>query len=364
VEYLGLNQREYTETGKPSIELETASLDHFSVTWSPTSKTSTVSCSILIRFNFLSTDFSHSKGVKGDPFRLYTETETLSSNSPSSRLGPTAEICFCKIKLFRGQGAERKLSNELSHIKKGIVKLDQQIALMKDDEKDIGSASKSDNYRPGKVSKCKQTCSVFSQGFNGRSTTEDDLHTKLAELEYIFSSTRPTSVLNVKGGKRDDPDDFPELFPGDSRFRPQYSSGTVCTICSKSDHQLEDCPYRRLVSLSSFANAGFWTVRGSRSRAASVQSRSSERNNSLHGSARLDFEDQDISFPDDRSRRSSASFSESSATFPPPPVNISRDRYPHMVTSKEIMDQAPEPLRFFCDICEQEIEVLRRRDWQ
>lgn len=69
-------------------------------------------------------------------------------------------------------------------------------------------------------------------------------------------------------------------------------------------------------------------------------------------------------FSDDRSRRSSASFSESSAAFPPPPVYIERERLPSTDGDKEIMDEAPKPLRFFCDICEQEIEVLRRRDWQ
>lgn len=44
--------------------------------------------------------------------------------------------------------------------------------------------------------------------------------------------------------------------------------------------------------------------------------------------------------------------------------SISRERYPPADAGKDIMDQAPKPLRFFCDICEQEIEVLRRRDWQ
>lgn len=142
VEYLGLNQRGYTKMGKPSIELETAFLDHFSVTWSPAPNISTVSCHILIRSNFLSTDFSHSKGVKGVPVRLYTKTETLCSNSPSSRLGPTAEICFCKVKLLRDRCAERKISNDVLHIEKIIDKVEQQIALMENDEKDIGSASK------------------------------------------------------------------------------------------------------------------------------------------------------------------------------------------------------------------------------
>ncbi len=365
VEYLGLNQGGYTEIGKPRIELEAASLDYFSVTWSPAPDISIVSCSILIRFNFLTTDFCHSKGVKGIPVRLYAKTEIISYNTPNSLLSPTAEICFCKIKLFRDQGAERKLSNDVSHIRKTIDKLEQQqIALMENDDKDIGSASKGANHRPRKVPKYKRTGSVSSQGSNGRSAAEDDLHTKLAKLRHMFLSIRPTSVLNVKGGERDDPDDFPVLFPGESRYGQQRSSRTACMICSKSDHQLEDCPYRKREFSSSHANAGFWTVKGSKSRAASVQSQSSERNNSLHGSDRLDVEDQDLSFPDDRSRRSSTSFSESSAAFPPPPVYIERERYPPADADKEIMDQAPKPLRFFCDICEQKIEVLRRRDWQ
>lgn len=123
-------------------------------------------------------------------------------------------------------------------------------------------------------------------------------------------------------------------------------------------------PHMKREFSSSRAESGFWTVGGSRSRAASVHSQSSGRNTSLHGSGRLDLGDQNLSFPDDRSRRSSASFSESSATFSPPPVYIERGRYRPAGGLKEIMDQAPKPLRFFCDICEQDIEVLRRRDWQ
>jgi len=364
VEYLGLNPGGHTEIGKPRVELESAFSDHFSVTWSPAPDISTVSCSILIRFNFLSTDFSHSKGVKGLPVRLYAKTEILSSNTSNPPIGSTAEICFCKIKLFRSHGAERKLSNDSMQIKKTIDKLKHQIALTEYGNKDIGSASKGISHRPGKVPEYNRTWTVSSQGSDGQSAAEDDLHTKLATMRHMFSSTRPTSVLNVKGGERDDPDDFPVLFPAESRLRQQPSSRTTCMICNKSDHQLEDCPYQKRESSSSHANAGFWTVRASKSRAPSIHSQSSERNSSLHGSGRLDLEDQDLSFPDDRSRRSSASFSESSAAFPPPPVYIERERYPPAGGGKGTMDQAPKPLRFFCDICEQEIEVLRRRDWQ
>lgn len=363
IEYVALNLARYKMIGKPSIELEAAFLDSFSVTWGAPGL-SAGTCSIQIQFSFLPTDFGHYKGVKSNPVRLYAKTEPIWSSTPNLLLDPTAEICFCKINLLKDQDAKRAFTNGIPYIKNTIEKLEQQLALMENDDKDIGSASKGANPRRCKILKYKQTLSASSQGVDGQSAAEDDLHTKLAKFRHMLLSIRPISVLNAKGGERDDPDDFPVFFPRESRFRQQRSSRTACMICCKSHYQLEDCPYRKPEYLCWQANADFWTVRGSRSRAASVQSSSSERNNSLHGSDRLDVEDQDLSFLDDRSRRSSASFSESSATFPPPPVDIERERYPPADAGKEIMDQAPRPLRFFCDICEQEIEVLRRRDWQ
>ena len=327
-------------------------MNYFSVIWSLAPNRFPVSCSISIRFNFLSTDFSRSKGAPGGLVRLYAKTEMLSSNPSNPLLGPTAEVCFCKIKLFRDHGAERKLSNDFYKTKKTIDKLGQQIALMEA------------KHQSGKVPEYEESLFDTPEGYNGLFAAQDNLYTKLAKLQYMSSTSRPTSVLDVKGDERDDPGHLPLLFPGESRLRQQPSSRTTCMICSRSDHQLEDCPYQKFGFSSSSANVGFWTVGGSRSRAASVHSQSSERNSSLHGSGGLDLEDQDLSFPDGRSRRSSASFSESSAAFPPPPVYIERERYPPANSGKEVTDQPPKPLRFFCDICEQEIEVLRRRDWQ
>lgn len=61
----------------------------------------TLSCSLNVRFNFLSKDFSYSKGVKGASLRLCvkTETATIASNNP--------ELSFYTVKLFRDHGAER-----------------------------------------------------------------------------------------------------------------------------------------------------------------------------------------------------------------------------------------------------------------
>ena len=80
-------------------------------------------------------------------------------------------VCFCKVKLFRDHGAERKLSNDIAHIKKTIDKLKQQIAQVENGAKDTskrkrsGSSSKPSSHRPGKVPKHKRTWSCVISRF-------------------------------------------------------------------------------------------------------------------------------------------------------------------------------------------------------
>ena len=220
VEYVDPNQGGDEETKRPRVELETASFDCFSVTWTPSPGSTTAECSVAVRFNFLSTDFSHSKGVKGIPVRLCAKTEIISSGTPDSPPGPVSEVCFCKVKLFRDHGAERKLSNDVAHIKKTIDKLKQQITQVENGVKEVGKrkrsgADKGGSHRPGKVQKHKRTWSVSSQGSSGRPAVEEDLHMKLATMQDMFTSTRPVSVLYLKGYEQDDPDAFPVSLPGE-----------------------------------------------------------------------------------------------------------------------------------------------------
>ena len=221
VEYVDPNQGGDEETKRPRVEIERASFDCFSVTWSPIQGSTTAECSVAVRFNFLSTDFSHSKGVKGIPVRLCAKTEVVSSGTPDSPPGPTAEVCFCKVKLFRDHGAERKLSNDVAHIKKTIDKLKQQITQVESGMKDFGKrkrsgsmATKGGSHRPGKVQKHKRTWSISSQGSSGRPAVEEDLHQKLATMQDMFTSTRPVSVLYLRGYEHDDPDLYPVSLPG------------------------------------------------------------------------------------------------------------------------------------------------------
>lgn len=203
---------------RPRVELQRSSFDCFSVIWTPLPTAQTADCSVAVRFNFLSTDFSHSKGVKGIPVRLCAKTEIVSSGTPDSPPGSSAEVAFCKVKLFRDHGAERKLSNDIAHIRKTIDKLKHQIAQVESGASQSGkrkrSGSKGSSNRPTKALKHTRSWSVSSQNSNSRAVIDDDLHTKLASTEDMFSSTRPVSVLNLKGYPQDDPDAFPVQLPG------------------------------------------------------------------------------------------------------------------------------------------------------
>ena len=218
VEFVDPNQGGDEQTKRPRVELENASFDSFSVTWTPQPNSIAADCAVAVRFNFLSTDFSHSKGVKGIPVRLCAKTEMLSSSTPDSRPGPATEVCFCKVKLFRDHGAERKLSNDISHIKKTIEKLKQQITQAESGSIPTGkrkrSGSKGTSSRPVKIQKHNRTWSISSHNSMDRPAIEDDFHVKLATMEDMFTSTRPVSVLYLKGYPQDDPDKFPVALPG------------------------------------------------------------------------------------------------------------------------------------------------------
>lgn len=220
VEYVDQNQATSEPSIRSSVELESASFDGFSVTWSSIPGAA-VECSFAVRFNFLSTDFSHSKGVKGIPVRFCAKTEQLSVPATASQ-STSPEVCFCKVKLFRDHGAERKLSNDVAHVKKTMDKMKQQIEQggsgLKDHGKRrrSGSFAKTGSSRPGKAPKHKRTWSISStSSAGGRVPAEEDLQLKLVTLQDMFTSTRPVSVLYLKGEESDDPDLHPVQLSGD-----------------------------------------------------------------------------------------------------------------------------------------------------
>jgi hypothetical protein len=220
VEFVDTNQGGDEESRKPQIELESNSFDGFCVTWVPNPITARPECTISVRFNFLSTDFSHSKGVKGIPVRLCAKTEKILPKCPTNVSENRAEVCYAKVKLFRDHGAERKLANDVAHVKKTIEKLKQQIAQAESGIPTFGKRKRSGSLAkpllkgPGKVVKHKRTWSMDSDGDTpAQSTPEEDLVMKLTNMQDMFSSTRPVSVLYLRGDREDDPDVFPVQFP-------------------------------------------------------------------------------------------------------------------------------------------------------
>jgi hypothetical protein len=212
VEYLEARHAAEDDSQETRVKLETASLDGFSVLWTPGSRGS-ADCNIAVRFNFLSTDFSHSKGVEGLASRLCAKTEVVSTSSRLDCL-EVPEICFCGVKLFRDHGAERKLSNDIEQVRKTIDKLQQKITQIETGMKNSGkrrrtrsiAASVTWSSGAGKVSKHKRTWSMLPA-----SLSEEELHFKLQTVQDMFASTRPVSVLYIRGQEQDDPDLHPIL---------------------------------------------------------------------------------------------------------------------------------------------------------
>lgn len=221
VEYVDPSQHGDEDRKSRQVQVESTSFDGFCVIWTVNPATGASDCTIPVRFNFLSTDFSHSKGVKGIPVRLCAKTQLVTSGVEGVGTGHDAEVSYCQVKLFRDHGAERKLSNDVAHVKKTIEKLRQQIVQAEmggganGKRKRANATSVAGDHRPPKISKHKRTWSMDSRD-GERLSLEDDLHTKLAMMQEMFSSTRPVSCFNLQGDQQDDPDLFPVLLPGSS----------------------------------------------------------------------------------------------------------------------------------------------------
>lgn len=212
VEFAGPSSSTMTDASdKPAIDVQLESFDGFCVVWSPPAN-GPAECALPVRFNFLSTDFSHSKGVKGIPVRLCTKTELLADGS--SKLDSTSEVCYCKVKLFRDHGAERKLSNDVAHVKKLIDKTSQQLTQLEAGVGLNGKRKRSSAGEASRPSKVQRTDEPWSAADKSPISAEDDLQSKLTGLQNMFSSTRASSVLFLKGGPAEDPDAFPVHLPG------------------------------------------------------------------------------------------------------------------------------------------------------
>ncbi|KAI9033989.1 CP2 transcription factor-domain-containing protein [Phycomyces nitens] len=115
------------------VQAQVSEFDRVSFEWDGSQ-----GATLYVRLNCLSTDFSRIKGVKGIPMRAYMETK-MNFAAPSPTLGyypkPCEDVdnpygtydyverCFCKIKLFRDKGAERKIKDDAKQINRHLEKL-------------------------------------------------------------------------------------------------------------------------------------------------------------------------------------------------------------------------------------------------
>ncbi|KAJ5204817.1 CP2 transcription factor [Penicillium cinerascens] len=218
------------------VDLENASFDGFCITWAAYPNMETSDCVFGVRFNFLSTDFSHSKGVKGASVRLCVKTETL---SPNEGVEHEPEVCFCKLKLFRDHGAERKLSNDVAHLNKAIEKLQKQVLQA---EMDGGSTSGKRGNHPMKIAKRSRKHSRQLSWSSSRHL-KGDLHTEIDSLQRMFSSARLTSNLNLRGEDHDDPDLHP-IHLGLNKPRDARSRSTDDAYPAESIAAVSTAPQR------------------------------------------------------------------------------------------------------------------------
>lgn len=202
---------EYAGEHSTRIHIESVSLDGFSITWTINPAERIYQCSIPVRFNFLSTDFTLSKGVRGTPVRLCAKTKQLGEVDISQE----PEVYFCNVKLFRDHGAERKLSNDVTGIQKRIEKLKLQMKepALPEPSKKRKRGSTSGKPKTGPCCSKSDMQREVGLPMDIHDSPQHDVHYRLQKMldalqRSVFSS-RPESVLSLRAENQDDPELHP-----------------------------------------------------------------------------------------------------------------------------------------------------------
>lgn len=248
---------QYAGQDTPRMHVDQVHLDGFAVVWTPLSNGAR-HCSIPVRLNFLSTDFTRLKGVKGDSVRLCVKTEQLSDSN-----GLEPEISFCNVKLFRDHGAERKMANDVTIIHRRMDKLKLQIA---DSEASHLSHKRKRASDPGtgianptRMNYDLNTSHISTSPSNNSSTSHQQIQTrkKLNALEWNLQSSEPENTFFRRADPQDDPDLYSFPVPDGKSSQQHEPLRTISR--SKSDVSLgPDTSISRHQSCTS-ANGGLST---------------------------------------------------------------------------------------------------------
>ncbi|KNG84894.1 CP2 transcription factor [Aspergillus nomiae NRRL 13137] len=215
------------DTPDPAWHLESASFNQFCVSWTSGGEAYSSQCQILVRFHFLSTDFTQSKGVKGVPVRLCAKTERISLPEVPSEAETEAEICYCRVKVFRDHGAERKLANDVTHIQKSIERVEKQIARADYHGGGLGKKQKRRSVARGTT----PSDPTRSMSRSPSVSTPGDLYKVLYDLQQLFSSALSVSVFALPGDEQDDPDQLASITLGNYPSSP----ANVTDVCGDAD---------------------------------------------------------------------------------------------------------------------------------
>ncbi|ORY84497.1 CP2 transcription factor-domain-containing protein [Protomyces lactucae-debilis] len=172
--------------------------DGFTVDWSPVQQSPCAQTMLALRCHFLSTDFSHSKGVRGVSLKLAVKTE-ICTNDQQYLLGGSA----CLIKLFRDKGAERKAANDLSHVRKALQRLEDPhgSSLINSASGPIvhkGHVRRESDFQVRVQHRRKRSASVSSQSSGNGSQTEE--YSRLDEIDMyraMLASVEPSTLLQL-----------------------------------------------------------------------------------------------------------------------------------------------------------------------
>lgn len=174
---------EYRTTDHPEAmtNVRAAHQSGFSILWSA-NPFGSKQCTVVIRMNFLSTDFTHVQGVKGDALRLCIKTEAISAASEMSEQLPSLDHIagYCRIKLFRSHGAERKMSNDMINAKKRIKGFEKQLSGSKINRALVEQDSAEPSNKRAEKGSAKRT----------RARLEDELTTKIMKWKSLCGSAQ------------------------------------------------------------------------------------------------------------------------------------------------------------------------------
>lgn len=213
-------------------DLQSVHSDGFSLMWNAEAEESK-QYTITFQLNFLSTDFSRSKGVNGVAMRLNCKTEEVSQDSLAYP-NPWQGTKFCRIKLFRSHGAERKMFNDIANTDRRIERLKQVL---------VQSRAQKDT-RPAKGKRGRPSKSGGERGRRLAKVDEEVSRVRILKLQKDLSSAKSQSFLDQDGLEQENCNWYTMGREQCALSRPshrimQSSSGDYRSSITKDMHPME-----------------------------------------------------------------------------------------------------------------------------